>query len=108
MAMIEFLYSPTVQGMVVLAVTGLVWVLFAWLSHRDTRRICARMAAEERKMALQQQLWEMEAQIREERLSEEEREWRRRYREEQAEVKREARRRLGLPDEESHDSEGDG
>jgi hypothetical protein len=40
----------------------------------------------------------MEAQIREERLSEEEREWRRRSREEQAEIQREARRRLGLPD----------
>ena len=42
----------------------------------------------------------MEAQIREGRLSEEERECRRPYREEAAEVKREARRRLGLPEEE--------
>jgi predicted solute-binding protein len=45
----------------------------------------------------------MEQQIREERLSDEEREWRRRFREEQAELTREARRRLGLPEEDSHD-----
>lgn len=99
--MIEFLYSPTAQGMAVLAVVVLLGVLSMWLDHRDTRRIC-------RRLELQQQLWEIEDQIREERLSEEERERRRRYREEQVEVKREARRRLGLPDEESRDVEGDG
>jgi hypothetical protein len=42
----------------------------------------------------------MEEQIREERLPDEERERRRRARAHEAEVKREARRRLGLPEEE--------
>jgi hypothetical protein len=66
-------------------------------THR--RRWDARFAADRRRLELQHQLWQMEGQIREERLSDEEREWRRRYREEQAEVKRKARRRLGLPKE---------
>jgi hypothetical protein len=45
----------------------------------------------------------MEQAIREEAMPEEERERQRRYREEQAEVTRGARRRLGLPDaEERH------
>jgi hypothetical protein len=51
-------------------------------------------------VALQAQLRQAEDEIREERLSDEEREWRRHYRKEQAEVKREARCRLGLPEKE--------
>jgi hypothetical protein len=47
------------------------------------------------------QLREMEEAIREEQLSDDEREWRRQYRARQAEITREARRRLGLPDEEA-------
>jgi hypothetical protein len=43
----------------------------------------------------------MEQQIREEQMSEEEREWHRHYRERQAKIRREARRRLGLPEEEA-------
>lgn len=51
--------------------------------------------------ALQEQLRQMEEAIREEQLSDEEREWRRQWRKRQAEIKREARRRLGLPEEET-------
>jgi len=71
-----------------------------WLNRREQRRWQQQNAERQRQWALQRQLCELEDQIREERLSEEEREWRRRYREERAEIKREARRRLGLPDEE--------
>jgi hypothetical protein len=77
-----------------------LWVGMWWRSRRDLRRWDERHAAYTREQELKRQLWEMEAQIREERLSEEEREWRRRSREEQAAVRREARRRPGLPDEE--------
>jgi hypothetical protein len=42
----------------------------------------------------------MEQAIREEAMPEEERDWWRQYRERQAAIKQEARRRLGLPDEE--------
>jgi hypothetical protein len=69
-----------------------------WLTRRDRRRMGEQNVASQRVRELQRQLWEKEDQIREERLSEEEREWRRRYREEQAAVRREARRRLGLPE----------
>lgn len=75
-------------------------VLTRWLDRRERRRWQQQEAESQRQFALQRQLWELEDRIREERLSDEEREWRRHYREEQAEVKREARRRLGLPEEE--------
>lgn len=45
----------------------------------------------------------MEQAIDEETLPEDEREGLRRYREQRAEIRREARRRLGLPEEEPHD-----
>ena len=82
----------------VLAVGGPVGVVLLTLegvSVRDRQRWAAQREARERLSA-------MEEQIREERLSEEAREWRRRDREERAEVKREARRRLGWPEEASH------
>jgi hypothetical protein len=50
---------------------------------------------------VQQQLREMEQAIYEETLPEEQREWRRQYRAQQVEIRREARRRLGLPEEKS-------
>jgi hypothetical protein len=78
-----------------------VWVMVWWLTRRDRRQWDARFAADRRRSELQRQLWQMEEQIREERLSDEEREWRRRYREEQGAVTREARRRLGLPEEDA-------
>jgi hypothetical protein len=73
-----------------------------WLNRRERRHWLQQEAERQRKWALQRQLWELEDQIREERLSEEERKWRRRYREERVEIKAEARRRLGLPEEEPH------
>jgi hypothetical protein len=66
-----------------------------WLNHRERRRWQQQEAERPRQSALQRQLRELEDQIREERLSEEERE-------ERAEIKRQARRRLGLPEEEPH------
>jgi hypothetical protein len=58
-----------------------------------------RWAEEDRQQALQQQVREMEEAIREEQLSDDQREWRLQYRERQAAITREARRRLGLPEE---------
>jgi hypothetical protein len=71
-----------------------------WLNRRDRRRWAREQADRERQWALQQQVWEMECQIWDENLSEEEREWRRQARERAAAIRREARRRLGLPEEE--------
>jgi hypothetical protein len=59
-----------------------------WLRRRDQRRL-----------EVQAQLREMEQAIWEEQLSDEERERRRQYRAQQVEIAREARRRLGLPEE---------
>jgi len=70
-----------------------VWIVSWWLNRRDLRRTQQEDVA-------RRQLWDLEEQIHEERLPEEERERRRRYREERAEVRHEARWRLGLPDEE--------
>jgi hypothetical protein len=64
---------------------GFAW----WVSRRDRRR-------EE----LRRQLFEMEQAIREEGLPDDVREELVRQRERQAEIRREARRRLGLPEEE--------
>jgi hypothetical protein len=101
-----FLNSPlgaalgfAVGSLVVYAVFIPLWW---WLYRRKRRRWQQQEAERQRQWVLQRQVCELEDQIREERLSEEEREWRRQYREEQAEVKREARRRLGLPEEEPH------
>jgi hypothetical protein len=84
-----------------------------WFGHRAHRQIVqaaaarhrrwqAKQAERRRQWALQQQVREMEQQIREEAMSEEERHWHRQWRQRQAEITREARRRLGLP-EEDHD-----
>jgi hypothetical protein len=69
------------------AVNVAIWVF----NRRDRRR-----------WEVEEQLRDMEQAIREEGLPDEQREWLRRYREEQAEIKREARRRLGLPEEEPY------
>jgi hypothetical protein len=84
---------------VIWGVVACIWVVLSVVNRRDRRRWDARFAADRRRLELRHQLWQMEEQIREEHLSDEAREWRRRYREEQAEVTREARRRLGLPEE---------
>lgn len=93
---------------------GIVWVLvmFAvgsragarchdWWHGRPHHRGTDEASRLERQMAVQRQLWNMEQQIREEQMSEEERAWHRPYRERQAAITQEARRRLGLPEEEN-------
>jgi hypothetical protein len=101
--MLEFLNSPL--GIVLGFLAGALPVLIVfgwlawWLNRRDRRRMEQRSDAHRREMELQHQLWDMQDQIREENLPEDEREWRRQYRQREAEVKREARRRLGLPEE---------
>jgi hypothetical protein len=95
----EALVSPwaklVVMGSVVLSVAGGVGVARLFAAGVDTRDR-ARWAREEE---MRRQLREMEAAIREEQMSEEERAWHRRYREHQTEITQEARRRLGLPEE---------
>jgi hypothetical protein len=69
------------------AVNVAIWVM----NRRDRRR-----------WEVQEQLRDMEQAIREEGLPDEEREWLRRYRRREAAIKQEARRRLGLPEEEPY------
>jgi hypothetical protein len=73
----------------------------------QSRRVLAREDPDywARRMELRHQIWQMEQQIREEQLPEEERAWFQRHREEQQVIHREARRRLGLPQE---DPDGEG
>jgi type II secretory pathway pseudopilin PulG len=66
-------------------VLAVVW----WLNRRDRRQ-----------REVQAQIWDLERQIREEAMSEEERHLHRQWRQQQADIAREARRRLGLPEEE--------
>ena len=73
-------------GVVIVSIWAAIWVM----NRRDRRR-----------REVQEQLWEMEQSIREESMSEEWRDWHRQWRAQQAEIRREARRRLGLPEEES-------
>jgi hypothetical protein len=71
-----------------------VWGLTWWLMRRDERRILRRWDVE-------RQLSAMAQAIREERLPEQERAWLSQSRAQQAEITREARRRIGLPEEET-------
>jgi uncharacterized membrane protein len=66
-----------------------IWVVVWGMTRRNRRRA-----------ELQRQLREMEQAIYEETLPEDEREALRRVREQRVEIQREARRRLGLPEEE--------
>jgi hypothetical protein len=75
--------------------------LWWWWDRRHWQRFQQRHAARQRQWDLAQQLREVEAQIREEQLSDEERAWRRAYQARQAEIRQEARRRLGLPEEDT-------
>jgi hypothetical protein len=84
-------------GYVLLSVIGGV-LIAACIRDGQFARDQARWAQE---AEMRRRLWAMEQQIREERLSEEERERQRRYRAQQAEITHEARRRLGLPEEEA-------
>jgi hypothetical protein len=90
-----------------LPVLLLYWLSEWWLTRRAQRdwdrgepESQRRWAEEDRRQALQQQLRELEEAIREEQLSDDAREWRRQYRAREAEITREARRRLGLPEKE--------
>jgi hypothetical protein len=74
-----------------LLVVCVALVAMHWCMRRAQRR-------DQRRLELRLQLLELERQIREEALPEEERARLAAYRAEQAEVKREARRRLGLPE----------
>jgi hypothetical protein len=77
------------------AIGGLImgpFVVITWWAHRR----------EQRRWAVHEQLMAMQQQIREEAMSEEWRHWHRQWRQQQAEIAREARQRLGLP-EEAHD-----
>jgi hypothetical protein len=87
------LLLATYLVMSVVGAVGVVLLAGEGVFIRDQQRWAAEWEAQRRLSA-------MEERIREERLPEAERERRRRYREEQAEVRREARRRLGLPEEE--------
>jgi hypothetical protein len=84
----------------------LLWLPEWWLTRRAQRdwdrgepERRRRWAEEDRRQALQHQLQKLEEAIREERLSDDAREWRRQYRAREAGIRREARRRLGLPEE---------
>jgi hypothetical protein len=92
--MLECFNTPLGMALACVAPVGLVALVLCWLNARDTRRIL-------RRWEMERQLRDLEAQIYEERLPEAEQERRRQFREAQAEVKREARRRLGLPEEEA-------
>jgi hypothetical protein len=90
----EFFNTPLGIVLAGVAPLGLGALVLCWLNTRHTRRILRRWEVED-------QLRQLEAQIYEERLPAEEQERRRQFRETQAAVKREARRRLGLPEEEA-------
>ena len=90
--MLEFLNFPLGIVLGCLAGSVPVWGLIWWLMRRDERRILRRWEVE-------RQLRAVEQAIREERLPEKEWVWLQPYREQQAEITREARRRLGLSEE---------
>ena len=87
-----------VLGVLVGTLVGLapILVLQLWSQRRDRRRW-------QRAETLRRQLWELEDQIWLDSLPEWEREAIERGRQQRAEIKREARRRLGLPEEEEAD-----
>ena len=85
----EFLEAKWVTLAAVLGVNGVIWTAIWWINRYDRRR-----------REVREQLFEMEQAIREEGLPDDVREGLVRQREHQAEIRREARRRLGLPEEE--------
>jgi hypothetical protein len=85
----EFLNSPLGAALGLAVGVAPVWLVIWWLNRHDHRR-----------WELREQLREMEQVIYEETLPDEQRAWRQQYRAQQAEITREARRRLGLPEEE--------
>jgi len=86
--------------------TSLVRWQDAWANRRAQRardrgeaERRRRWAEEDHREAIRRQLHELEAQVREEQRSHGERAWWRQYQEREAAITREARRRLGLPEE---------
>jgi hypothetical protein len=75
-------------------------LVFAWLSRRDRRRFQQEEAERQRQQALQRQQWELEEQIWRENLPDWQREAIEAAAHKRVEIRREARRRLGLPEEE--------
>jgi hypothetical protein len=80
---------------------GLIWYLRR-LERRQWQHWQREAERWQREAELRHQLWELEQQIREEGLPEEERRRLEQYRQPQAAIKAEARRRLGLPEEALH------
>lgn len=87
-----------VIGGIVVAVLPFL-LLRGYVNRRDRHRWTQGEAECERQWTLQQQVRDLEQQIWEGQLSEEERERRRQARARAAEIRGEARRRLGLPEE---------
>jgi len=85
----RLLLLVAVSGAVGVGVMLPIHMILRWQRRRDERR-----------WEVQAQIRELEAAIREEELSDEERERRRQYRVREDAIHREARRRLGLPEEE--------
>ena len=75
--------------------------LLWWLNRRDRRRWQREEMLRRREEALRRQLRDLEDQIRHESLPDWQREAIEAARRREAEVRREARRRLGLPEEEA-------
>jgi flagellar biosynthesis component FlhA len=106
--MVEFFMQPIPSGIGLFLVINVpIWAMIWWFRRWDRRqseeinRHWAQEDAErQRRWDLQQQQRDMEQQIWDEQLSDEERERRREAQARVAEVRREARRRLGLPEEE--------
>ena len=80
------------RGVAIGVVIMLPFVAITWWAQRR----------EQRRWAVHAQVMAMRQQIHEEAMSEEWRDWHRQHRQQQAEIAREARQRLGLP-EEAHD-----
>jgi len=100
-AMSDFLNSSMGVALVCATAMVLVWVLVWRMNRRWWRQWNQEEAARERERALQRQLWELEDQIRRESLPD----WQRQAIEEadrkRAAITQEARKRLGLPEEEA-------
>lgn len=100
-----FLHSPLGAAVGFGAGLLMVWLLFQplawWLDRRDRPRRQREQAERERQSAVRELLRELEQQIREEQMTDEARAWHRQYRERQAAIRREARRRLGLPEDDT-------
>jgi hypothetical protein len=90
----DVLHSPLGMTLGCLAGSVATWLVLAWWLHRDRRRW-------RREAELRQQLWEVEDQLWRDSLPDWQREAMARGRQQRVAIQREARRRLGLPEEAS-------